>query len=57
MENYIIENSGKLTESVSKNTTLLIHVKGETESSKYKKAKELNIPIMTHEEFKKKYMT
>jgi DNA ligase (NAD+) len=57
----LIENEGgKVTESVSKNTTTLIYT--DTSSNKYKKALELNkagnnIEIMTPEEALKKYFS
>jgi DNA ligase (NAD+) len=46
LEQYIIENGGKITTSVSKNTTLLIVKDINEESSKITKAKELNIKII-----------
>lgn len=42
---------GKVTGSVSKNTDYLINNDVESNSSKNKKAKELNIPIISEEEF------
>lgn len=42
---------GKVTGSVSKNTDYLINNDSESGSSKNKKAKELNIPILTEEAF------
>lgn len=42
---------GKVTGSVSKNTNYLINNDSESASSKNKKAKELNIPILTEEAF------
>nr|WP_302599140.1 NAD-dependent DNA ligase LigA [uncultured Cellulosilyticum sp.] len=42
---------GKVTGSVSKSTNYLINNDSESSSSKNKKAKELNIPILTEEEF------
>lgn len=54
LEKFIIENGGSITNSVSKNTDLVIY--RSTESSKYKKAKELNIMTITEEEFMEKYM-
>lgn len=42
---------GKVTGSVSKNTNYLINNDSESSSSKNKKAKELNIPILTENEF------
>ena len=47
----IIENyGGKTSESVSKKTSAVIV--GANPGSKYEKAKKLNIPILTEEEFK-----
>ena len=46
----------KLVDSINKNTFVLIVKNKEDESNKTKKAKELNIPIMEVDEFKKKYM-
>ena len=50
------EVGGKLVDSINKNTFVLIVKNKEDESNKTKKAKELNIPIMEVDEFKKKYM-
>lgn len=50
-----IENiGGKVSSSVSSKTSYLIANKPET-SAKYKKAEELNIPIVTEDEFIKRY--
>lgn len=50
-----IENiGGKVSSSVSSKTSYLIANKPET-SAKYKKAEELNIPIITEDDFIKKY--
>jgi NAD-dependent DNA ligase len=51
----VTANGGKMTDSVSKNTSLVVVVYTDKESSKLKKAKDLKIPIMTKEEFAKKY--
>jgi DNA ligase (NAD+) len=53
-EEYIIENGGKVTGSVSSKTTLVIYGGGEN-SSKLNKALMLKIPIMSIEEFGTKY--
>ncbi|BAE47730.1 NAD-dependent DNA ligase LigA (plasmid) [Clostridium botulinum] len=45
------EMGGKVTGSVSKKTNYLINNDSESASSKNKKAKDLNIPIITEEEF------
>jgi DNA ligase (NAD+) len=56
-EKFIVENGGKVSTSVSSNTTILIHADGaDTSSSKFTKAKELKITIMDKSEFYKKYM-
>lgn len=51
---FIENNGGKISSSVSKNTTLVIH-DGDINSSKMQKAKELNIKQMTTTEFIKQY--
>jgi len=53
IEQLIEAEGGKVTTSVSNNTTLVIYADKET--SKYQKAIELKIPTMTLDEFKKKY--
>ena len=51
-----IENAGgKVVGSVSKNTTILINNDNNSTSSKNLSAKKLNIPIMTEDEFLKKF--
>lgn len=53
----IIENSGgKVTSSVSKNTNYLINNDATSGSSKNVKAQSLGIPIITEEEFIKKFL-
>jgi NAD-dependent DNA ligase len=54
-QNYIEEQGGKVANSVSGNTTLLIYNDGEEGSSKYKKAQELGIKIISRSDFAKKY--
>lgn len=49
-EKMITDNGGKLSGSVSKKTSMLI-TNDNNNSVKYKKAIELNIPILTEEEF------
>ena len=51
LKSIIEQNGGKVTDSVSKNTSYLINNDIESTSSKNKKAKELNIPIITEEDF------
>lgn len=46
---------GKVSDSVSKNTSFLINNDSESYSSKNKKAKELNVPIIKEEDFYKKF--
>lgn len=53
LEDFIVSNGGSITESVSKNTSLVVY--SETSSSKYLKAVELKVPVLTMAEFKKKY--
>ena len=53
----IVNHGGKIAGSVSSRTTILVNNDIESNSAKNKKAKELNIPILTEEEFIKKYLT
>ena len=53
IEKIIESEGGKVTTTVSNNTTLLIY--SDTDTSKYQKAIELHIPTLTLDEFKKKY--
>lgn len=55
---YIESCGGKISDSVSKNTFLVIYADTEkgTGSGKYKKAQDLGIKLMTEEEFVEKYM-
>ena len=46
---------GKLTQGISKNTTALVNNNIESKSAKNKRAKELNVPIISEEEFLKMY--
>ena len=50
---YIADRGGKVTDSVSVKTNYLINNDINSTSSKNKKAKELNIPILTEEDFLK----
>ncbi|MDD6069663.1 MAG: NAD-dependent DNA ligase LigA [Clostridiales bacterium] len=51
LKDYIEKLGGKVTGSVSKNTDYLINNDTTSNSSKNKKAKELNIPILSEEDF------
>ncbi len=53
LQNKIESLGGKVTSAVSKSTSYLINNDVESSSSKNKKAKELNIPIITEESFQK----
>ena len=50
MKEFIERNGGKVTGSVTSKTTYLINNDKASTSSKNKKAKELNIPIISEEE-------
>lgn len=52
-EKFITDNGGKLSGSVSKKTSYLVCNEA-SNSSKYVKATELNIPILTEEKFREK---
>ena len=52
---YIESQGGKVTGSVSKSTNYLINNDAASQSSKNKKAHELNIPIITEDEFIEKF--
>ena len=52
---YIESQGGKVTGSVSKSTNYLINNDATSQSSKNKKAHELNIPIITEDEFIEKF--
>lgn len=53
LKSFIENLGGKVTGSVTSKTNYLINNDNTSESSKNKKAKELNIPIITEEEFLK----
>ncbi|MBR6386425.1 MAG: NAD-dependent DNA ligase LigA [Ruminococcus sp.] len=53
LKNFIEANGGKCASAVSSKTDYLINNDSTSNSSKNKKAKELNIPILTEEDFKK----
>lgn len=54
---FINERGGKVTGSVSKNTTLLINNDLDSSSSKNRDAKRLGIPILTEKKFLEEYLT
>lgn len=56
LQSIIEEKGGKVTSSVSSNTDYLINNDVASESSKNKRAKELNIPIISEEEFIKNFL-
>lgn len=51
IENIIEDNGGKISSSVTKNTSYLITNETSSDSSKFLAAKKLNIPILTESEF------
>ena len=54
LKDFIEQSGGKVTGSVSAKTDYLINNDISSASSKNKKAKELNIPIITEAEFREK---
>lgn len=54
LSNYITNNGGEVANGVSKKTTILLY-KGDANTTKIKKAKELGVKPMTKEEFIKLY--
>ena len=50
------DKGGSMVDSVNKNVWVVIVKSQEDSSNKVKKATELNIPVLTVEEFKTKYM-
>ncbi len=58
LEKWIEDNDGKVNSSVSGNTDIVIYADTDIakNSSKYKKAEELGIELLTVDKFKKKYM-
>jgi len=54
-ENIITDAGGKITTSISKNTTEVVASDIHEESGKLKKARELGISIMSRDEFAEKY--
>lgn len=57
LTDVIIKHGGKVSNSVSKNTTILINNNIASTSSKNQRAKELKIPILTEKDFSQKYLT
>jgi len=55
LEDFIVNNGGKVTGSVSSNTSILLYNAGEKSTGKYTKAVELGIDVLTKEEFEEKY--
>ena len=55
LEDVIRAHGGKVSSSVSKNTTYLINNDNTSTSSKNMSAKKLNVQILTEEEFLTKY--
>lgn len=55
IQDFIISNGGSIPSTISKSLNLLIIPNKTTINQKTKKAEELNIKIMTKEEFKRKY--
>ena len=55
--NFITERGGKVTGSVSRNTTVLINNDTESNSSKNRDAKRLGIPILSEKKFLEEYLT
>lgn len=56
LKDLIEKKGGKVAGSVSAKTTCLINNDNTSNSSKNKKAKELNVPIVTEEQFIKEYL-
>jgi len=56
LEKYIVDNGGKVSTSVSSNTTILVCKDGaDQSSSKFQKAKKLGTKILTQSQFEKEY--
>ncbi|BCS83288.1 DNA ligase [Cotonvirus japonicus] len=54
-QKFVEKEGGKVSSSVSKNTTLLVYNDGEESSAKYLKAKQLGIKTMSKTAFSKKF--
>lgn len=57
LEKFVEDNGGKISSSVSSNTTLVVYIQppNKPKSSKLKKAEDFGIKLMTKDEFVKKY--
>lgn len=55
LEEYVTNEGGKIVGSVSKNTSLVVCADKDESSSKLEKARDLNIKILTKDEFIKKF--
>ena len=56
LEIFIENSGGKVSTSVSKKTSIVVHSDNpDSSNAKYVKAKELNVKLMSISEFKKKY--
>ena len=55
LKELIEQRGGKVTGSVTSKTTCLINNDITSASSKNKKAKELNVPVLSEEDFMRKY--
>ena len=57
IEDFIKKNGGKITSSVSKNTEMVVHAdEADTSTSKFVKANDLGVKLMSISAFKKKYL-
>ena len=56
LKEVIEQKGGKVTGSVTGKTTCLINNDSTSNSAKNRKAKELNVPVLTEEEFMKQYL-
>lgn len=54
-QQFIEENGGKVSTSVSRNTTIVVYNDGEENTSKYKQAEKLGIKLISKSKFEKKY--
>ena len=55
VQEYIEQNDGKVQTAISKDTNYLIDKEKDYEKKKTEKAKELNIPVISVADFKKKF--